>query len=131
MKKTIVVLFISVISAALLGCSQPDHDDQAHGAHGHDHGPDGHSHASETPGAAAETVTVTPTPGQKVEVSQGGTEFAPPIPVSAIPDGGWACVVENRVHYATADKGEGVCVVCGTKLIQVSADGSGQETDQS
>ena len=122
MKKTIVVLFISVISAALLGCSQPDHDDQAHGAHGH---------ASETPGAAAETVTVTPTPGQKVEVSQGGTEFAPPIPVSAIPDGGWACVVENRVHYATADKGEGVCVVCGTKLIQVSADGSGQETDQS
>ena len=114
MKNILAGILALGLTAALLGCSQSPQD-----GHGHDH--EEHAHASATP-KAAETVSVTPTPGQKVEVAAEGTEFAPPVPVGAIPDGTWACVMAEKVHYASADKGEGKCAVCGMNLVEVGAE---------
>ena len=63
-----------------------------------------------------------PTPGQKVEVSAGGTEFEPAVPVDSIPDGSWACVMDGKVHYAATEKGAGECTVCGMNLTQTGGE---------
>jgi len=111
--KNIMTAFIAGgITVALLGCSQ-----SPEGGHGHE----GHAHASATP-KAAQTVAVTPTPGEMVEIAAGGTEFDPSVPVGSIPQGSWACVMAEKVHYASADKGEGKCVVCGMNLVAVGAE---------
>lgn len=71
---------------------------------------------------ASQTVSITPSPGQKVEVAKGGTEFNPAVPVSSIPNGSWACVMNDTVHYASSEKREGECTVCGMNLVQTGKD---------
>ena len=105
MKKLIATMIATGLTLTMLGCSQPADDG-------------GGPKASGTP-KASQTVSVTPTPGQKVEVATGGTEFKPAVPVGSIPDGNWACVMNEAVHYASADKGAGKCTVCGMNLVQI------------
>ena len=108
MTKMIAAILAIGTTLILAACSQPATDT-------HDH--EGHTHASATP-TAAQTVSITPTPGQKVEVASGGTEFDPAVPLNAIPDGSWACVMDDTVHYASTDKGAGECPICGMNLVQ-------------
>ena len=54
-------------------------------------------------------------PTVKVEVSQAGEKFDPPIDVSAIPDGAWYCDM-GTAHYARSEEGDGVCPLCKMKL---------------
>lgn len=114
MKKKIVTLLVVGMTIALLGCSQSPE------AGGDNHEGHAHAHAHATP-KAAQTVSITPTPGQKVEVTAGGTEFDPAVPVSSVPDGSWACVMGDSVHYASTDKGAGKCTICGMNLVQTGA----------
>lgn len=110
MKKMMTTIVATGLALALWGCSQ-----QAPDSH------EGHAHASATP-KAAQTVSITPTPGQKVEVAAAGTEFDPAVPLASIPDGSWACVMDDKVHYAAGEKGEGKCTVCGMKLVQTGGE---------
>lgn len=116
MKKMIASFVAIGMTIALLGCS-PTSD----GGHDHDHDHEGHAHTSATP-EASETVNITPTPGQKVEVSSQGTKFDPAVPVGSIPDGSWACVMGDEVHFASGDKGAGECPVCGMNLTQTGGE---------
>jgi len=109
MKKMLASLVAIGLTVAILGCTQsPEAGGDSH---------EGHTHASATP-KAAQTKAVTPTPGQKVEVAAGGTEFDPAVPADSIPDGSWACIMDDKVHYASSDKGAGECPVCGMNLAQ-------------
>lgn len=113
MKKMIVSLIVTGMTVAILGCSQsPDagRDSQ-----------EGHTHASATP-KAAQIVSTTPIPGQKVEIAAEGTEFDPSVPARSIPDGSWACIMDDKVHFASSDKGAGECPVCGMNLVLTGAD---------
>ena len=112
MKKTILIALATAFTLALLGCSQAPQE------HRDDH--KSHTHASATP-KSIQTVSITPTPGQKVEVATDGTKFDPAVPVSSIPDGSWACVMNDKVHYASAEKGDGKCATCGMKLVQTGS----------
>jgi ABC-type Fe3+-hydroxamate transport system substrate-binding protein len=114
MKKMIASFVAIGLTIALLGCSQTSDE-------GHDHDHEGHTHASATP-KVSETVNITPTPGQKVEVSSQGTKFDPAVPVGSIPDGSWACVMGDEVHFASSDKGAGECAVCGMNLTQTGGE---------
>jgi hypothetical protein len=113
MKKMMMTLVAIGMTIALIGCSQ--------GGDTGEHNHEGHAHASATP-KAAQTVSITPTPGQKLEVASEGTEFDPAVPVSSIPDGTWACVMGETVHYASTDKGAGKCTICGMNLAQIGAE---------
>lgn len=56
--------------------------------------------------------------GKTVEVAAEGTKFEPPVPVEQMPDGAWACVMKEKVHYASMEQGEGRCTICKMKLVQ-------------
>ena len=113
MKKTILTLLAIGMTMVILGCSQEPVTEGNTDV--------GQPQASTTP-KAAQTVAITPTPGQKVEVAAGGTEFDPAVPASSIPDGSWACVMNDTVHFAASDKGAGECPVCGMNLVQTGGD---------
>jgi hypothetical protein len=54
---------------------------------------------------------------EMVEVTAEGNTFDPPVAKEQIPDGAWFCDMET-VHYARAEEGDGLCPVCGMKLVQ-------------
>ena len=55
--------------------------------------------------------------GAKVTVTKEGGKIDPPVKPSAIPDGAWMCKM-GTVHYASLDKGDGKCPICGMNLTE-------------
>ncbi|HIB66962.1 MAG TPA: hypothetical protein EYO33_18070 [Phycisphaerales bacterium] len=100
MKKWMKLMAVSAALFAVVGCSGS---------------PDAGAQPSDTPAAQA---TAAPE-GDKVTVAADGSKFDPPVPVEKIPNGAWACVMDGKVHYASAEKGEGKCVTCGMNLVEV------------
>lgn len=57
---------------------------------------------------------------ETVEVSADGTKFEPPIEKDKLPADVWYCDM-GTVHYASTQKGDGKCPLCGMKLVQHEA----------
>ena len=72
---------------------------------------------AQEPEPAAEETAALP----MVEVSAEGTEFDPPVQAAQLPDGVWYCNMDETVHYARAEEGDGTCPKCGMKLVQKMA----------
>ena len=53
----------------------------------------------------------------KVEVPAEGKRFTPPVDIEEIPAGAWMCDM-GTVHYASGEKNDGTCPVCGMDLLQ-------------
>ncbi len=82
--------------------------------------------ATEEPAAEPETTAVEPEVTTEaevvmVEVPAEGVELDPPVEVVQLPDGVWYCDM-GTVHYARAEKGDGICTVCGMELVQKVAE---------
>lgn len=61
--------------------------------------------------------TATVPAGATATVTAQGTKFEPPITPEQIPPGAWMCEM-GTVHYASTDKGDGKCPLCGMALTQ-------------
>jgi hypothetical protein len=115
MKNAVMTILAITLAVAVLGCSQaPNSGTEAANAgrevHHDDH--EGHNHTASS--------TATPS-ADKVEIADAGSKFDPAVDAERIPDEAWACVMGGKVHYASMQKGDGVCPVCGMKLNQHAA----------
>jgi glucose/arabinose dehydrogenase len=85
--------------------------------------------ATEEPAAEQEMTTAEPEPEVTtegdvvmVEVPAEGVELDPPVEVVQLPDGVWYCDM-GTVHYARAEKGDGICPLCQMELVHKVAEG--------
>lgn len=110
MKRTIAFLIIALTTVALASpaasqCCGPTTGPAAMTSPDQDHSPSDHKAQSDG----------------KVHVDQDGTKFDPAVSKDKIPDEAWACVMGGKVHYASMNKGNGKCPICGMKLQQHAA----------
>ena len=66
----------------------------------------------------------TSAPVKKLEASdipEGGKNFDPMIPVSAVPEGMWTCDMNGKTHWVQHEKGDGKCPECGMNLVEKKA----------
>ena len=104
MRRFAFLLMIVVALAVLAGCGQKAAEQAGQAA-------------GET-AAPAEQQAEHAMPGmvETVEVAAEGTEFDPPVPVEALPDGAWYCEMNGKSHYARMSEGDGKCASCGMFL---------------
>lgn len=68
-------------------------------------------------GSAPSAPEPSPHAHETVAVPAEGKRFDPPVDIEEIPPGAWMCDM-GTVHYASGEKNDGTCPICGMALLQ-------------